>query len=256
MKQLSAFINKEYLEIVRTKKMLILIIIFILFGIMNPAIAKLTPWLMKMLSGSLADAGLTVTETHVDALTSWTQFYKNLPIALIIFILMFSSIFTLEYQKGTLINMITKGLARWKIVISKTVVMTALWTVGYWMCYLITFAYNAYYWDNHIASHLLFSAFCFYLFGIWLISLIPIVSTFIKSGSSVIIVIGGVFLIVYLLGMLPDVKKYLPVKLLDTLGLLLGANAISQYSYAIIITLLLVIFNIVAGMIRFNKLDI
>lgn len=256
MKQLSAFINKEFLEIVRTKKLLILMIIFILFGIMNPAIAKLTPWLMKMLSGSLADAGLTVTETEVDALTSWTQFYKNLPMALIIFIIMFSSIFTLEYQKGTLINMITKGLVRWKIVISKTVVMTALWTVGYWMCYMITLVYSAYYWDNHIASHLFFSALCFYLFGIWLISLIPVVSTFIKSGSSVIIVIGGVFLIVYLLGKLSALESLLPVKLLNSSSLLLGLSEISQYLNAIGITVLFFVFNIVIGITRFNKIDL
>ena len=48
MKSLIAFIKKEWMEQVRSGRLLILLILFTLFGIMNPAIAKLTPW-MKFL---------------------------------------------------------------------------------------------------------------------------------------------------------------------------------------------------------------
>ena len=50
MKQLAAFTQKEFLELFRTGRFLILAIIFLLFGIMNPAIAKLTPWMMELFS--------------------------------------------------------------------------------------------------------------------------------------------------------------------------------------------------------------
>ena len=40
MKPLLAFIKKEYLEAARTGKITILALLFVLFGIMNPAIAK------------------------------------------------------------------------------------------------------------------------------------------------------------------------------------------------------------------------
>ena len=88
MRTLFAFIKKEWMEQTRSGKLLILAIIFGLFGVMNPAIAKLTPWLMDMLSESLAESGMTVTEVQVDALTSWVQFFKNIPMALIVFVLM------------------------------------------------------------------------------------------------------------------------------------------------------------------------
>lgn len=136
MRQLIAFAGKEFMELIRTGKLVILTLLFLFFGIMNPAIAKMTPWLMEMMSESLGEAGLTVTEVEVDAMTSWMQFYKNIPIALILFLLLFSSILTVEYQKGTLINMITKGMARWGIIASKAVVMLVLWTAEYWMCYV------------------------------------------------------------------------------------------------------------------------
>ena len=47
MKSLLAIMKKEYLATVRTGKIVILVLLFVLFGIMNPAIAKLTPWLME-----------------------------------------------------------------------------------------------------------------------------------------------------------------------------------------------------------------
>ena len=83
MKSLLAFMKKEYLEAARTGKIMILMLLFVLFGIMSPAIAKLTPWMMETLSDSMAESGLIITNVQVDALTSWTQFFKNIPIALI-----------------------------------------------------------------------------------------------------------------------------------------------------------------------------
>ena len=86
MKSLLALMRKEYMEATRTGKIMIIILLFVLFGIMSPAVAKLTPWMMKMLSDSMAESGLIVTNVQVDALTSWTQFFKNIPIALIAFV--------------------------------------------------------------------------------------------------------------------------------------------------------------------------
>ena len=87
MRQLSAFLRKEGMEFIRTGKIWILLIIFILFGIMNPAIAKLTPWMVETMSDSLAESGMVLTEVKVNAITSWNQFYKNISMALIIFAL-------------------------------------------------------------------------------------------------------------------------------------------------------------------------
>lgn len=256
MRQLAAFTKKEFMEMNRSGKSVFVLVLFVLFGIMNPAIAKLTPWLMETVSESLEDTGLTVTAVEIDAFTSWTQFYKNMPITLVIVLLLFGSILTVEYQKGTLINMITKGMARWGIIASKTVVMLAFWTVGYWLSYGITYAYNAYFWDNGIIPHVFFPAVCFYLAGVWLISLIPLMSVFFQSGSVVIIAAGGVYLAVYLLGLLPDIKEYLPGQLLDCSDLLAGMGELSDYIYGIAITIVLSALNIAAAMICFNKRNI
>ena len=112
MRTFIAFLKKEILETIRTGKLFIVLIISCLFGIMSPAIAKLTPWMMKTLSDSLEESGLQVKEVVVDALTSWTQFYKNMPILIIVFVFVYAAIYVNEYQKGTLVTIISKGLAR------------------------------------------------------------------------------------------------------------------------------------------------
>ena len=147
---MKAFLKKEWMEWSRTGRLLILLLIFSLFGVMNPALTKLTPWLIEALSESLADTGLAITSVKIDAMTSWTQFYKNIPIGLLVFLLLGSGSFTAEYQKGTLVPVVTKGLSRRKILSAKSLMLYLMWTVLYVLCFGITFGYNAYFWDNSI----------------------------------------------------------------------------------------------------------
>jgi len=131
MRSFIAFSKKEVLESIRNGKAYIVCILFVALGIMNPAIAKLTPWLMDTLSESLAESGMTVGKIEINALTSWTQFFKNIPMGLIAFVVIFSGIFTKEYESGTLILVITKGLARYKILSSNFILIELLWSVSY-----------------------------------------------------------------------------------------------------------------------------
>ncbi len=253
MKQLTTFIKKEFLEQLRSGKVIILGTLWCLFGIMNPAIAKLLPWMFEVMSKQLAENGMYITEIQVDALTSWTQFFKNMPILLIIFIVMFSSILTAEYQKGTLINVVTKGMKRWKILISKLLTMFVFWTVGYLITFGITYGYNAYFWDNDIALNLLFAAFGYYLIGLWLISVVLLASVVLKSSSGVTLFVGAAFAVSYFLGFLPVFREYVPTFLLSSNELLMGALYSNECLAAVGITFFLTILNGFLSVLFFNK---
>ena len=144
MKFLSGFITftgKEFLELRRSGRLLIFTVIFVLLGVMNPATAKLTPWLMETMADSLEASGLTITEYTVTAMDSWVQFFKNMPsMGLLITVVMFGGFFTSEYAKGTLIPLLAKGLSRSAFASAKTFTMLLVWSAGYWLSYGITFA--------------------------------------------------------------------------------------------------------------------
>lgn len=256
MKSLIAFIKKEGLESVRSGKMIILIILFALFGIMTPAIAKLTPWMMEMMADSLAETGLVITGVQVNALTSWTQFFKNIPIALIVFILLYHGIFIREYQTGTLILVLTKGLSRYKVVLAKSALMLMLWTLCYWLCFGITYVYNSYFWDNGIAGNLLAAGAYWWLFGIWVVCLMVFFSTISGSSAGVLLGTGSCVLASYLAGLFPKIGKLAPTALLDSAYLLAGAETTDSYRNPLIVTLLLCIACFAVGVPMMDKRQI
>ena len=72
MKSLFAFIKKECMEQFRSGRLWITLALFVLLGIMNPAVAKLTPWLLESFGDSLEQSGILITEVNITALDSWT----------------------------------------------------------------------------------------------------------------------------------------------------------------------------------------
>ena len=253
MRSLIAFIKKEIIEQIRTGKLLIMGILFVLFGIMNPAIALMTPWLLETFADSMQSSGIIVTATTVTALDSWMQFYKNVPMLLIAFVLFESNIFTKEYESGTLVLSLTKGLKRSKVIISKVLVLISLWSIGYWMCFGITYGYSAYYWDNSVANNLLFSVFCWWIFGLWVISLMVLFSVIANSNAVVLVSTGGVVMGLYIISMVPKLAKYLPTMLAGSGSLISGTVDVKTYLAAIVIGLITGVICIVITIPIFNK---
>ena len=253
MKSLIAFVKKEFSEQIRSGKLMFLTILFVLFGIMNPAVAKLTPWLLEMMADTLSESGMIVTGVTVSAMDSWVQFFKNIPMALIAFVLLQGAIFTKEYSSGTLVLSLTKGLHRFKVVAAKAFVMYLLWSAGYFLCFGITYAYNAYFWDNSIANNLVFSVICWWLFGIFAISLIVLFSILSESSTGVLIGTGGVILLSYLVSLIPKINRYLPTFLTDGNSLIYGVSEAEKYIPALIITLILSAVCFAVSIPIFNK---
>ena len=253
MKYFLAFLHKEATEHKRTGKWTILGILFVLFGIMNPAIAKMTPWLMEMMADSMEEAGMSIHIANITAMDSWVQFYKNIPMTLVIFVLLEGSIFTKEYQKGTLILSLTKGMPRHSVLWAKTVMLTATWTMGYWLCFGITYGYNAYFWDNAIAQNLLFSALCWWVFSLWILALLVFFSTLSVSSAVVLVGTGGVVFASTLLSMIPKISKYLPTLLSDGNSLIYGTAAAGKYVPALLIATTMCILFFALSIPIFNR---
>lgn len=253
MRSLVAFIKKEIMAQIRSGKLVFVFMVFVILGIMNPAVAKMTPWLLDVLSDSMSESGITVSVVTVSAMDSWVQFFKNMPIGLITFILLQSSIFTKEYSSATLVLSLTKGLERFKVVIAKSTVLCALWSIGFWMCFGITYGYNAYFWDNSIAQNLAVSVLNWWVFGIFVISLVTLFSTLSSSNTGVLVGVGGVVLVSYLIGMLPKINKYLPTFLANGNSLIYGVSTVEDYIAAIVITVTASIVCFAISIPIFNK---
>jgi ABC-2 type transport system permease protein len=253
MRSLLAFTKKEFTEQIRSGRLFILAVIFVAFGIMNPATAKMTPWLFEMMSESLAESGMSITVTEVTALDSWVQFFKNVPLVLIAFVLMQSAIFTKEYTSGTLVLSLTKGLSRYKVIIAKVSALLSLWTLGYWLSFAITYAYSAWFWDNSIAKNLVAAVTLWWLFGVFVLALVTLFSTIASSTAVVTLSVGGSVVLLTVVGAIPKVSKYLPVALMDGNSLIYGTLGVNDYTSAVIITVALSFVCFAISIPLFNK---
>ena len=253
MKTFITFLRKEFLEQLRSKKLMIIGLVFVFFGILNPLTAKITPMILKMVSEMVENSGIIVTDVEITALDSWMQFYKNLPTLLIIFILVESSIFSKEYQKGTLTLVLTKGFERYKVVLAKLITLVSIWTVGYIICFAITYVYNGYYWDNSIANNLLVSSLYWLVFALFVIVLFTLFAVNFENSGISLLFTGGVVLVLYLISLLPTVDKYLPIILSDGYSLIYSLSEVSYYIFGLIVTLLSIVILLVLSVITFNK---
>ena len=248
-----AFWKKEWLAQIRTGKALVLLLLFAAFGIMNPAIAQLTPWLLETMGDALSSSGLIITQVEITAMDSWVQFFKNIPMALIVFVVMQGGILTEEYRSGTLILSLTKGLRRWQVLCAKVLMLAMLWTVCYWLCFAITYGYNALYWDNAVAKNLLLSVVLWWELGLWVVALMLLFSTLSASNAGVLLGTGTCFLGSYLLSFFEKLGTWMPTRLMESNALIYGLEAASYYRTACITTATLSIIGAVIAVMTFNK---
>lgn len=253
MRSLFAFMKKEWLEQLRSGHLLLLVLLFAGVGIMNPAVAKLTPWMLEVMADSLAESGMTVTSVTVSAMDSWVQFFKNMPIALIAFLLIECGILSREYQSGTLVLALTRGMTRTRVLLAKGAVLLLLWSTAYALCAGITYAYNAYFWDNSVAQNLGTAILCWWLFGVFVISLSLLFCVVFTSSSGVLAGVGGVVLCSFLLEFFPRLKEFLPTRLCDGNSLIYGILGAGDYLWATVIAVGISLASIACAIPLFCK---
>lgn len=253
MNKVWPFLRKEFLENFRSGRLTFLVILFSVFGIMNPAIAKLTPWILRMLAEPLAKSGITFKEIEITALQSWEQFYKNIPIVLIVLVVIFGGIFSNEYARGTLTPLIVKGLSKTSIFLSKYIIVFCTWTAGFWLCYMITYVYNDIYWDNAGIPNVQTAAFLWWFFGIWIISIEMMFAINCHSSSTVILLVGVVFFASYILSFFARLKNIVPTCLMNGYSFLTGAAAPESIMTSVYVTLAMCILAIVVSILLIRR---
>lgn len=253
MSSLIAFIKKELLGQVRSAKLWIVLGVFALFGLMNPGLTFLTPMMLEAMQDVLAESGMNITITDVNALDSWAEFFSNISMALIVFGTVYGSIFTREFRTGTLVLSLTKGLERYKVILSKSIILVAVWTVAYSLCFGVSYVFTEIFWDNSITTHLGFAALCWWLYGIFVISLITFFSTVFSSFGGVILGVFGVIFTESLITFIPKVIEYLPSQLMGGASLVYGMSEPSKFVASIIITSALTVAFFAASVPIFNK---
>lgn len=250
MRSFSAFFKKECMEFTRTYKLFLMIVLFFILGVMNPLTARYTPELIK----NFMPEGMEIILPEPSAADSWMQFFKNVPMmGLIVLVLVFSGMMAQEISKGTLINVLTKGLPRPAVVLSKFCFAVLIWTAAYFLCFGISYVYTGFFWDT-ASPHLLFSVSCIWVFGILLIALVLLGGIIFTNTSGTVLFTGICVILLFFTNMLPRLQKYNPLLLITANIELLSKNMVPlDFFWSIGITVFLTALSLFSAVLLFNR---
>jgi ABC-2 type transport system permease protein len=113
----AASLRKELMEQARTKRLLILAAVLLIFGLMSPMLAKYTPEMIKMIPGGEQISLLIPEPTMMDAVG---QYVKNVQqFGILLALLMTMGMVAQEKEKGTAAMMLVKPLSRGGFLLAK-----------------------------------------------------------------------------------------------------------------------------------------
>lgn len=251
MKNYLTFTKKELVESSRTYKLLIMLTVFFIFGMMSPLTAKILPQILSQ----FMPEGITITLPEPSAIDSWGQFFKNISqMGLILMVIVFSGVLSTELSRGTLINILTKGLSRSTVILSKYTGMAVIWTTSLVLAFLVGWGYTAYLFPGSRIVNLLFSVFCLWLFGMFLLAVLLFASTLIKNNYGCMVITGAIVVVLTICNIVPVLKKINPYSLVvENVSLLTNITKVQDLVYSVLATGICIAALVAFSVLVFRK---
>lgn len=237
MRGYTAFMKKEFMEYIRTYKILMVLMVFLALGFLNPVTAKYLP----MLVSNFLPEGINMDLPKPGIMDSWAQFFKNVPqMGLVVMLIISAGTLAGELRKGTLIPVFTKGVSKKTVLLAKMTGVFALWGLGYGLSFGVTYGYSFLFWKKVYVQHLGMAALAVWVFGLFLLSMVLLGSVVTKSSGGGLIFAGGGYAAGMVLSLLGEMEKYSPVFLTTKpMALLEGTIHLKQMMPALWITVIL-----------------
>jgi ABC-2 type transport system permease protein len=214
-------LRKEIILQWRTRRFLVVMAVFMLFGLTSPIVAKFIPEILKNVAGAEQFASLVPTPTVADAMT---QYIKNITqFGFILAVLLGMNAVAGEKESGTAAMILSKPMPRWVFVLSKFCAQGLVYASAF-----LVAAIGAYYYTVLLFGGLDAAAFAGInlLLLLWLLSFVSAALLGSVIGPSIAAAAGiglCISVVILLAGNIPLVGALLPGGLI-TWASQLGAN--------------------------------
>jgi len=204
------FVQKETMELLRTKRLLGLLSVFAFFAFTSPLLARyITEFIALMVPAEEAIGFLIPDPVWTD---SYAQFYSNISqIGNIVLILLFMGVIAAEKQLNTIDLMVTKGLGFTNFVFAKFTVLavTAFFTIK--ISILINYLYTGILFDTAgQITNVLMGALVFFFYMLLVIALTLFASAIAKSTAFAALLALAGFLAISAVSAIPRIGDFLP----------------------------------------------
>ena len=162
-----------------------------------------------------------------------------------------------EFQKGTLINLLSKGLPRYQVVLSKIFYNYILWFIAYFCSFILTYFYTKYFFGiSFPIRNILMAALLPFIFGLFLVSLEILAGVISGNVIGTLILTSAGIVIQLILSIRDEIVKYMPIALIRKPVNLIKGIGYDDYYVPIITGSILLILCIVISIAVMNKKQI
>jgi ABC-2 type transport system permease protein len=203
------FLQKEFLELIRTKRVFILLAIFVLFGMLSPVLARFVQEIINMAMGG---AELPVEIPAATWIDGWSQLYKNLAqMGNLCIIFLFMSSVSGEKQSGSAALTLTKNLSSTGFILAKYISAAIVLLVTLFVSLAVCYGYTYYLFGEAGSFADVLMGMVFYaLFNFVLLAAVVLCSTLSRSAIVSALTAFGAFIALTLSNYLPAIGKYMP----------------------------------------------
>ena len=208
------FIQKEWMEIVRTKKLFILLCVFSMFGIIAPLTAR---YMHEIIALAMGDTPLPFEIPPATWIDGWSQFYSNMTqMGIFCIIFLFMSCVTGEKQSGSASLTLTKNLSHTSFIMAKFVTASAVICLSFLLSVLICFGYTHLLFGYAGAvTDILLGAIAYAIFSLTLLAIVVLTSTMAKSTAISALLAFASFILLTILTHVPHIGSVMPGVLLS-----------------------------------------
>ena len=252
MKFIAAF-QKEWQEMVRTKRLLIALVVLVLFGMTSPLMAKMIPEIMTLVPGGEQYVMLIPTPTINDAVA---QYIKNITQFGVLLALLFGmGSVANEKDKGTAAMILSKPMPRFTFLLAKIAANTLLFTLA------LTLAGTGCYYYTYVLFGQLPIVGFLQMNGLILVYLLVYIaltvffSTLTKTQYIAMGLSFGVVIVFGIVSAIPGMSSYIPDVLIVNASLL-GIGESPQSWIGLWVSLGLVIASVLGAWLVFRRQEI
>lgn len=249
-----AFLKKEFKAIFKTYRWWVIPLVFIIFALMGPPGAKLTPQIIKV----ALPQGMKMTVPEPTLIDAFGQWFRNLSqMGLFAAILLTMGIVAEEKSSGTILLIVTKPVSRANLVLSKFLAQSVWLTLSLIVSAAVTFIYAGLIFKFDRLAEFAQANALFILYYLLAVAVTVFFSTVFKSQ----IVAGGLSLITVLLASMVSAlskvfDKYAPTGL-TTVGtkLALGQKGaeLAQSIWPALTAAVMIFLLLSAAIVIFNR---
>lgn len=246
-----AALRKELRQQWRTRSLVVVVAIFLFFGLGSPLLARFTPELLGSLPGAEQFAELIPKPTTADALS---QYIKNITqFGFIIAVLLGMGAVAGEKDRGTTAMILSKPLPRWGFVLSKFAAQGLVYGLGFALAALGAYYYTLVLFD----PPLVLGAFVWgnVLLLTWLLvfaAVTLLASTLARAvGQAAGLALAGAVLLL-LAGSLPVVGGFAPAGLVAWASQLGLGAAVTPVGGALVANLALILVLLITAVAAFE----